>query len=77
MGGNTQERVRMEGPDRKRGAIKEERMDEGRSVDAAVPAGEEGDVLNTCMLGGDLIPSLRLRYHGRSIQEAKPIQVAH
>ena len=44
---------------------------------AVVPAGLEGDVLNTFMLGGDPIPALRLRYHGLSIQEAETIQVAH
>lgn len=52
-------------------------MGEGKSVVAVLPAGAEGDILNTFMLGGDLIPMLRLRYHGRSIQEAKPIQVAN
>lgn len=77
--GDTQpsERMKCREPGRNRGVIKEKRMDEGRSVVAVIPAGAEGDVLNTFMLGGDVIPTLRLRYHGLSIQEAKTIQVAH
>lgn len=64
-------------PDGNRGAIKEKKMDVGMSVVAVVPAGPEGDVPNAFMLGGDVVPTLRLCYHGLSIQDAETIQVAH
>lgn len=64
-------------PGRNRGAIKGKKGWMGGSVVAVVPAGGEGDVFNTFMLVGDAIPTLRLCYHGLSVQEAKAIQVAH
>lgn len=69
--------MKCQEPDWNRGTIKEKMMDEGKNAVAVVPAGPEGDILNTFMLGGNVIPMLRLRYHGFSIQEAETIQMAY